>query len=131
MKLVTSKITKKELQKMGKIKYYHQQMASGDWKKFTFAEQMANIGSEVIRAISWKKKRNLEYSKLAFYRALELIDLTRPCLLRDSYRLKEVSRIREALVDYFVADNQYCSSDLLWERYFLAFNYLAALRKTR
>jgi hypothetical protein len=113
------------------MKYQHQLLAAGKWATLSFSDQMANIGSEVIRAINWKKKGNLDYSKLAFYRALELIDLTRPCLLTDGYRLKEVSRVREVLVDYFVADNQYCSSDLLWERYFLAFNYLAALRKTR
>lgn len=31
--------------------YQHQQLASGRWAKMPFLEQMANIGSEVERAI--------------------------------------------------------------------------------
>jgi hypothetical protein len=84
---------------------------------------MANIGSEVLRAISWRG-RNAEYSRQAVYRALELLDLT----AEDSKnvdRLKEVLRVREALVDYFLYDNTYQSSDGDWERYFYAFNLAA------
>jgi hypothetical protein len=34
---------------------------------------MANIGSEVERAISWGRKGNAAYKERAFFRALELI----------------------------------------------------------
>ena len=30
----------------------HTQLASGQWKKLSFSEQMANVGSEVGRALS-------------------------------------------------------------------------------
>ena len=95
------------------------------WKKLTFFQQMANIGSEVIRAINWKGK-NKEYSQMAIDRALELLDLT----INDKKnhqrgRLRELLRLREFLADYFYFDNIYQSSDKNWENYFLAFNYAA------
>ena len=56
--------------------YQHKSLASGKWKEFSSFEQMANIGSEVERAVKWENRGNLEYSRLAFERALELVDLT-------------------------------------------------------
>ncbi|MFH1412471.1 MAG: hypothetical protein ABIG10_00375 [bacterium] len=102
----------------------HQELALGRWQKFSLAEQMANIGSEVIRTINWRNKGNKEYADLAFDRALELLDLT----IADSKnkkRLKEIVRLREVLADYFVFDNIYKSSDKSWQNYFMAFNYAA------
>lgn len=95
------------------------------WQKLSFFEQMANIGSEVQRAINWREK-NPEYSKLAFERTLELIDLT----ITDKKnhvrgRLKELLRTRELLVDYFCCDNIYKTNDKIWQNYFFAFNYAA------
>ncbi len=58
------------------MKYQHKQLASGKWEKLTFLEQMANIGSEVGRTITWKNKNRQEYSDRAFERALELLHLT-------------------------------------------------------
>ena len=57
-------------------KYQHKDLAAGHWQELSFFEQMANVGSEVERTISWKNKGNLEYSQKAFERALELLDLT-------------------------------------------------------
>jgi hypothetical protein len=37
---------------------------------------MANTGSEVERALSWKQRGNAEFSTRAIERALELLDLT-------------------------------------------------------
>ncbi len=89
-----------------------------------FVEQMANIGSEVERTISWRQKNNVKYSNSAFERALELLDLT-VSDPKNIDRLKEPLRLREALADYFAFDNSYRSTDLLWQKYFLAFNYAA------
>ena len=94
------------------------------WEKLTLMEQMANIGSEVERAILWKEKNNPTYSQQAFYRALELIDLTL-AIWKDRARLKELARVREAWVDYWVGDNKFSSSAKLWRSYFYAFNYAA------
>lgn len=102
----------------------HKSLASGRWAKMTFAEQMANIGSEVERTISWKKRGNEEYSRLAFERALELLDLT-VSDAKGAGRLKELMRVREVLVDHFMYKNQYSSTDESWQKYFYAFNYMA------
>lgn len=78
----------------------HKDLAMGRWKEFSFFEQMANIGSEVERALKWREKNNSEYSVLAFERALELLDLTIEDDKNNS-RLKELMRLRETLADYF------------------------------
>ncbi|MCX6812257.1 MAG: hypothetical protein NTW79_01355 [Candidatus Berkelbacteria bacterium] len=107
------------------MSYQHKNLAAGRWNKFSLVEQMANIGSEVGRTINWREK-NQKLSQQAFWRALELIDLT-VADQKNQKRLKEVLRMREMLVDYFFADNQYHSTDEQWQNYFLAFNYAARI----
>lgn len=95
------------------------------WSQLTFFQQMANVGSEVIRAINWKEK-NKEYSRMAIDRALELLDLTiQDKKNQQKYRLNELLRLREFLADYFYFDNTYKSTDANFNNYFLAFNYAA------
>jgi hypothetical protein len=106
------------------MNFQHKELAAGGWGKLSFVEQMANIGSEVERAIQWRKKNNPAYSRSAFERALELLDLTLDSKLAHP-RLKELARVREALADHFVFDNSYHSTDENWHNYFLAFNYAA------
>ncbi|MFA7657807.1 MAG: hypothetical protein WCY19_00065 [Candidatus Gastranaerophilaceae bacterium] len=86
--------------------YQHKEMAAGRWENMPFCEQMANVGSEVERALNWRDKDNLLYSQKALDRALELLDLTIDCVEKKSY-LKELTRIREALLDFFVGENFY------------------------
>lgn len=102
---------------------FHKEMMSR-WNKLSIFEQMANIGAEVGRTISWRKKDNREMSRNALYRALELIDFS----VDDSKNknsLKEILRMREILVDYFMGDNIYHSTDQAWEKYFYYFNLVA------
>tara|TARA_B100000315_G_scaffold222025_1_gene225819 strand:- start:1744 stop:2076 length:333 start_codon:yes stop_codon:yes gene_type:complete len=106
------------------MNFQHKNLAAGRWSQLSFLEQMANIGSEVERAINWRAKENSAYSQKAFERALELIDLTLNCS-KIFTRLKEVARLREALVDYFFGNNQYASTDESLKRYFLSFTYAA------
>jgi len=104
------------------MSYQHKDLAAGRWSQLSFLEQMANIGSEVERALNWRIKKNADYSQKAFERALELIDLT---LDNDKNyaHLKEVARMREAIVDYFSGVNQFMSSESSWRNYFLPFTY--------
>ena len=104
------------------MNYQHQNLAQGRWFKFTLVEQLANIGAEVGRAISWRKKKNKLYARQAFYRSLELLSLSIDDP-KNNGRLKELTRLYEVLVDYFAGENLYDSSDLLWEHYFLPFNF--------
>ena len=92
------------------------------WFKFSLVEQLANIGSEVIRAINWKEKNREDYSKKAALRAIELIDLTVEDQ-KNRKRLKEVVRLRELLADFLWFDNQYNSTAESFKKYFYAFNY--------
>ena len=98
----------------------HRELAAGRWFRFSLVEQMANTGSEVERALNWRQRGNAEYSTKAIERALELLDLT-IADARHRGRLRELTRVREVLVDYFYADNRYGSSPARWRTYFNAF----------
>jgi hypothetical protein len=106
------------------MNYQHKELAAGRWEKLSFVEQMANIGSEVERTISWRQKGDGDYSRKAFERTLELLYLT-IADPKNKSRLRELTRVREILLDYFWVDNQFSSSDQLWRNYFFAFNYAA------
>jgi len=106
------------------MSYQHKDLATGRWNNLSFVEQMANIGSEVERALNWRVKNNQAYSQQAFERALELIDLTLDSA-KGFARLKEVARAREAIVDYFSGQNEFKSTEALWRKYFLCFAYAA------
>ncbi len=108
----------------------HKNLAAGGWLKFSLIEQLANIGCDIERTIQWKKRGNLDYSQKAFERALELIDLT-VADQKNKGRLREILRTREALVDFFVYNNEYNTSETIWQNYFFAFNYAAAMQKGR
>jgi hypothetical protein len=45
--------------------------------------------------------------------------------------LKELTRLREALLDYFMGDNQFRSSEKSWKNYFYAFAYAVSISKSR
>jgi len=104
--------------------YQHKDLAAGRWGQLLFAEQMANVGSEVMRALNWRSKKNDAYCRQAIDRALELMDLTLGSV-KGFPRLKELARLREAIVDYFVGENEFGSTEESWKRYFLPFNYAA------
>lgn len=104
----------------------HKNLADGRWQELSFFEQMANIGSEVERTIKWKNKNNIEYSRMAFERALELLDLTIDSE-KDRNHLRELLRLREILADYFFFENDYNSTDKSWQNYFYAFNFAARI----
>ena len=106
------------------MSHQHKKLAAGRWNELPFLEQMANIGSEVERALNWKAKQNADYSQKAFERILELLDLTLDSVTGYS-RYKELARLREALVDFFTGTNEFGSTDTLWRKYFLPFNYAA------
>lgn len=106
------------------MSYQHKDLAAGRWSQLSFLEQMANIGSEVERALNWQAKHNTAYCQQAFERSLELIDLTLDNL-KNFARLKEVARLREAMVDYFFGTNEFNSTQAQWKKYFWQFMYAA------
>ena len=102
------------------MKSFHPNLKKGDWNKLNLTEQMANIGSEIFRTINWKTKSKKD-AQFSFYRALELIEFT----LNDSkhkHRIKEINRVREMLIDWYLGNPLYQSTNQDWQRYFLQFN---------
>lgn len=111
---------------MTKMFFKHKELAAGQWFKLSLAEQLGNIGSEVLRA-SRQKNKDEKLFWGAVERALELFDLT----LADPRwkgRRWEIARAREVFCDAVYGGKLYKSSfqDLL--RYFDQFAYAARLR---
>jgi hypothetical protein len=104
---------------------YHKNLKDR-WSGLNLTEQLANVGSEVERALKWQEKGNPEYARMAFERALELLDYTTEGM-DNFYRLRELRRLREAIVDYFAGNNIYESSPKLFRNYFYGFNYKCSL----
>lgn len=90
------------------------------WQSLSFLEQMANIGSEVNRALRWQKE-NKELFENAAFRALELLDLTISNSCQNRSRLKELTRLREVFCDAILGGREYHSSLKDLERYFYPF----------
>ena len=107
--------------------FFHKELTKEKWQSLSFFEQMANIGAEIGRTINWQKK-DKELSLAAFYRGVELLDATIDDA-KNNKKLKELCRLREVLVDYFVYDNVYESSSEDWNKYFYLFNYAAAINR--
>src|SRR3990172_844464 len=105
----------------------HTEITQERWNSMPMIEQMANVGAEVGRTINWRGKDEI-LSRNALYRALELMDATIEDP-KNKKRLKELLRVREGLVDYFMYDNTYQSSDELWNNYFLAFGIAARFNR--
>lgn len=104
----------------------HSGLAEGRWHSIGLLEQMAHIGGEVERAMLWQERGNPDYSRRAYERALELLDLTLDDHRRRS-SVRELARLREALADWFDGSNEFGSSSVLWRSYFGVFA-LAARR---
>lgn len=107
---------------------FHQDLAAGRWRQLSLLEQMANIGSEVGRAINARDQHNEERAISASYRALELFDLS----LNDpklKHRLKEIARARECFADFFFGENQYAFTGEWWQKYFLDFAVATRMKR--
>jgi hypothetical protein len=108
----------------------HPRLAAGGWSELGLVEQLANVGSEVERAIrSWQTGRSDRFAG-ALDRALELFDLTARDERWRGPRRREVLRAREEFVRLFFDGPPSPESILGLQRYFLAFATLARRRKT-
>jgi hypothetical protein len=96
---------------------YHTGLTIEKWGSFPFLTRLANIGSEVYRAISWREKQRSDYAELAFNRSLELFDATKSTTL-NAAQLKEICRLRELWADYFAGDNKFASDKKFFNDYF-------------
>jgi len=102
-------------------------MSEERWQKLSLIEQLANIGSEIFRALS-REAEGGENQRNAAGRALELIDLTLADRRWKSKRF-ELGRLREAVGDALLGENEYNTAADWLKNYFLPFA-LAARRKS-
>lgn len=108
----------------------HHDLAGGRWHQLSLSEQLGNVGSEISRAVRWSD-RNAELACGAFHRALELLDLTLADarLRQQPWRLREIARAREVVVDFFAGSNEYRSTAESLQKYFDAFALAARARR--
>lgn len=103
----------------------HTDLVSGRWGELTLAQQLANVGSEVDRAIrSWEAGRTARFDN-ALDRALELFDLTARDDRWRGPRRREILRAREEFCRLFFDDESHPESARGLSRYFLQFAILA------
>ncbi len=95
------------------------------WFKLSFDEQMANVGAEIGRTINWRNKDQY-YSRMAFKRAMILLDLTIQCN-KNRLMLGKLQNRKKSLIHWF-KDKPDPLADKQWEDYFYAFNYAARLK---
>ena len=103
--------------------FIHEELAAGRWQELSLAEQLGNIGSEVLRASRHEGKDEKLFWG-AVERALELFDLT----LSDPRwrgRFKEIGRAREVFCDAIYGGKLYRSSFQELVRYFDNFAFTA------
>ena len=94
------------------------------WHNYSLAEQLGNVGSEVLRAINRESVGDFAGRQNALERALELIDFT----LSDAShrrRLKEIVRLRELLAANYAQSDYYQVGLNDLQNYLLPFAILA------
>ncbi len=99
--------------------------AAARWAGYTLAEQMANVGSEVERALRAHAAANPARLSGALDRALELFDLTVADDRWRGRRRREILRTREQFCSVVVGGGAPEGTAARLSRYFLAFAVLA------
>lgn len=108
---------------------FHPSLAAGRWLTLTLAEQLGNVGGEVSRAAKWKGRDERLYEG-AMARAMELLWLT----IGDPRwrgRRKELTRLRELLVDASLGGPEYGTTLEGLDRYLFHFAVAARTGRSR
>jgi hypothetical protein len=103
----------------------HSGLATGTWGTLNLAEQLANVGSEVERAIKSRNGGHPGRFASALDRALELFDLTARDQRWSGHRRREILRAREEFCRLFFDEDVPQKSAAGLSRYFLQFAVLA------
>lgn len=103
----------------------HPESSAGRWSTLSLAEQLANVGSEVERAIRAHETGRTARFAPALDRALDLFDLTARDARWHGPRRREILRAREEFVRLFFDGPSAPGQAEGLRRYFLAFAVLA------
>jgi len=112
----------------------HISLTAGRWTSLSLVEQLANVGSEVERAIKAYQNGQQSRWEHATDRALELFDLTAADHRWTLAQRRETLRAREEFCRlFFAGPNEDVPSDAAdrQRRYFLQFAVVARRRVTR
>ena len=90
------------------------------WYEMSTRRQMANVGSEVGRAIRWKNKGNARRKVGFCNKAIEFLEITKEDP-KNQNRRGELDACIEELRDYFLGENEYNTTDDVLIRYYDAF----------
>ena len=90
------------------------------WFNMPVGMQISNIGSEVERAIKWKKRGDLQKAENFCKKAIEFWRLSEADP-KNKHRCGEFECAIEELQDYFLGDNIYQTNDRILERYYNSF----------
>jgi hypothetical protein len=107
------------------FKSQHLELAEESWAKFSLPEQLANIGSEVSRAMRAKGNQARYWGAVS--RALDLFYLT----IKDPRwkgRLKEILRVRELFCAAALGSTEFNTTLEDLDKYF---HYFALLARSR
>jgi hypothetical protein len=99
----------------------HDELARGRWSTFSISEQLANVGSEVERAIRAHETGRQDRFDRALDRALELFDFTAADHRWRGARRREILRAREEFCRLFFASDSPPGSKAGLIDYFLYF----------
>lgn len=105
--------------------------SAGRWGTLSLVEQLANVGSEVDRAIRAHENGNIPRFSAALERALELFDLTAGDARQSGHRRREILRAREEFCRLFFDEKVPRDSARGLSRYFLAFATAARQKRER
>lgn len=90
------------------------------WFQMPIGEQISNIGSEVERAIKYKNKGENKKSLDFVNKAIELIERSQMDP-KNKNRIKELGFCKEEMIDYFIGENIYATTDDALRKYYNAF----------
>lgn len=107
------------------VKYHKDLAEEGRWAEMSFSLQMANIGSEIQRAIRWKEKGKKDREHRSAERVLELLDLTISEVQRESSR-RELAQLRDVMTAFFYDESNNETLGEQINRYFYCFAQKAA-----
>lgn len=90
------------------------------WYSMPVNVQLANVGSEVGRAISWKKRGNEQRMRSFCNKAIEFLEIMKTDK-KNIDRVRELDFCIEELKDYFMGQNIYETTDEILMKYYDAF----------
>ena len=90
------------------------------WFAMPVGLQISNIGSEVGRAIKYKNQNEAEKAERFATKAIQLLELTKQDP-KNKGRLGEFEFAIEELIDYFLGNNVYGTTDEMLKKYYDAF----------